>query len=222
MNILIAEDDQKIANFIAKGLKQEGFNVEHVTDGELGLDYGLSHPFDVAIVDVMLPKRDGLSLVEELRKNDRHFPILILSAKGTVDDRVKGLKGGADDYLVKPFAFSELLARIQVLLKRNNKAAEIVQLEVGDLRMDCIRRKVHRGKKEIELQPKEFVLLEYLMRHKGRVISKTMIMENVWGYNFDPQTNVVEARVCHLRDKINVGSGAKLIKTIRGVGYVIE
>lgn len=222
MNILIVEDDQKIANFISKGLKQEGFNVEHVADGELGLDYGLSYPFDIAIVDVMLPKMDGLTLVEKLRKNNRDFPIIILSAKNTVDDRVKGLKGGADDYLVKPFAFSELLARIQVLLKRNNKSAEVVRLEVDDLRMDCIRRKVHRGEQEIELQPKEFVLLEYLMRNKGRVISKTMIMENVWGYNFDPQTNVVEARVCHLRDKINAGSGAKLIKTIRGVGYVIE
>lgn len=222
MNILMVEDDAKIANFVIKGLKQESFNVEHVNDGEEGFDYAMSHQFDVAIIDVMLPKLDGISLVKKLRQNKRDFPILILSAKNAIDDRVAGLQVGADDYLVKPFAFSELLARIQALIRRHQKGAEISQLKVQDLEMDCMRRKVFRNQSEIELQPKEFVLLEYLMRNKGRVISKTMIMENVWGYNFDPQTNVVEARVCHLRDKINKDSENKLIKTIRGVGYVIE
>jgi two-component system OmpR family response regulator len=222
MNILIVEDDLKIAGFVMKGLKQEGYNVEHVSNGEDGFDVAMSHRFDVAIFDVMLPKLDGISLVKKLRQNQRDFPILILSAKNAIDDRVTGLQVGADDYLVKPFAFSELLARIQALIRRRQKGAEVSQLKVKDLEMDCIRRKVFRNESEVELQPKEFVLLEYLMRNKGRVISKTMIMENVWGYNFDPQTNVVEARVCHLRDKINKDAEEKLIRTIRGVGYVIE
>jgi heavy metal response regulator len=222
MKILLVEDDQKTAAFVVKGLKQEGFAVEHAADGEQGLYLAREFPFDAAVVDIMLPKLDGLSLIERLRELKRDLPVIVLSARSSVEDRIKGLHVGADDYLMKPFAFSELLARIQALLRRSSIQTEPTSLTVADLRMDLARRKVYRAEQRIDLQPKEFALLEYLMRNTGRVISKTMIMEHVWDYNFDPQTNVVEARICRLRDKIDRDFERKLIQTIRGMGYVLE
>ncbi len=222
MKVLIIEDDQRTASFILKGLKQEGFVVDHASDGEEGLRLALTQDYDVAIVDIMLPRLDGLTVIDKLRKHGISIPILILSAKSSVDDRVKGLQIGGDDYLVKPFAFSELVARLHALIRRATSVIEPTTLTVGDLKMDLIKRKVFRAGQEIELKPKEFVLLEYLMRNAGRIISKTMIIEHVWGYNFDPQTNIVEACICRLRDKIDRPFGRKLIHTIRGVGYVLE
>jgi len=222
LRILLVEDDMRTASFIVKGLSQEGFAVDHAPDGEEGLLMALVEPYDAAIVDIMLPKLDGLTLIEELRIHKIRTPVIVLSAKASVDDRIKGLHAGGDDYLVKPFAFSELLARIQALIRRANNISEPTTLTVSDLSIDFVRRKVFRGEKEIELQPKEFALLEYLMRNSGRVVSKTMIMEHVWDYNFDPQTNVVEARICRLRDKIDRAFDRKLIHTLRGVGYVLE
>jgi two-component system, OmpR family, response regulator len=222
MRILIVEDDQKIASFIEKGLKAAGFAVDHAPDGEEGLHLALTEPYDAAIVDVMLPKRDGLSLIEALRKEKVNMPVMILSARGSIDDRVKGLQIGSDDYLTKPFAFSELLARVQALIRRSTGASEPTRLTVAGLSMDLLTREVFRDEQKIELQPLEFSLLEYLMRNAGRVVSKTMIMEHVWDYNFDPQTNVVEARVCRLRDKIDKEFPEKFIHTIRGAGYVLK
>ena len=222
MRLLLIEDDQRTANFIAKGMKQEGFLVDHSVDGEDGLHRLVTYTYDAAIIDIMLPKMDGLTLIDHLRKGGGTTPVIVLSAKSSVDDRVNGLRAGGDDYLVKPFSFSELLARIQALLRRGRPTTETTHLTVGDLSVDLIRRRVSRAGREIELQPKEFALLEYLMRHTGRVVSKTMIMEHVWDYNFDPQTNVVEARVCRLRDKVDKQFGSSLIHTVRGVGYVLE
>jgi two-component system OmpR family response regulator len=222
MRILLVEDDQKIASFIIKGLKAAGYAVDHAKDGEEGLHLALSEPYDTAIIDLMLPKRDGLSLIEEMRQEKANTPVLILSAKGSIDDRVKGLQTGSDDYLTKPFAFSELLARIQALIRRASGASEPVRLEVGDCSMDLLTREVTRGGKKVDLQPLEFSLLEYLMRNAGKVVSKTMIMEHVWDYHFDPQTNVVEVRISRLRDKIDKGFPTKMIQTIRGVGYVFK
>lgn len=222
MKILLIEDDARTASFIIKGLRQEGFAVDHAADGEIGFHLARETEFDVAVIDVMLPKIDGLTLIGRLRGEGVDRSIIVLSARSSVEDRVRGLHAGADDYLMKPFAFSELLARIQALLRRTSSQSDPATLTVGDLEMDLIRRKVFRDGQEIELQPKEFALLEYLMRNSGRVVSKTMIMEHVWDYNFDPQTNVVEARVCRLRDKIDRGFNGKRIKTIRGMGYVLE
>ncbi len=222
MRILLVEDDIKIVSFIVKGLKAAGYAVDHAGDGEEGLNLVLTEPYDTAIVDIMLPRRDGLSLIEELRKRKIHTPVIILSAKDSVDDRVKGLQTGGDDYLTKPFAFSELLARVQALIRRASGASEPTTLTAGDLSMNLLSREVRRKDKQIELQPMEFSLLEYLMRNTGRVVSKTMIMEHVWDYSFDPQTNVVEARICRLRDKIDRDFDRKLIHTIRGVGYVLK
>jgi len=222
MRILLVEDDLKIASFIIKGLKSVGYAVDHAQDGEKGLSMALSEPYDTAIIDIMLPKLDGLSIVEEMRKAKIRTPVIILSAKGSVDDRVRGLQRGSDDYLTKPFAFSELLARVQALIRRASGLSEPTRLTVGDLTLDLLSREVTRGGKRIDLQPIEFSLLEYLMRCAGRVVSKTMIMEHVWNYNFDPQTNVVEARICRLRDKIDRDFEKKLIHTIRGVGYVLK
>jgi len=222
MRILLVEDDLKIAGFILKGLKESGFAVDHAVDGEEGLYMALANQYDAAVIDIMLPKKDGLSLIEELRSNKIKMPLLILSAKRSVDDRVMGLQRGGDDYLTKPFAFTELLARIQALIRRTFISAEPACLEVNDLSLNLLTREVIRGSRRIELQPKEFALLEYLIRNAGRVVSKTMIAEHVWGYNFDPQTNVVEARICKLRDKIDKDSPIKLIHTIRGVGYVLK
>jgi two-component system OmpR family response regulator len=222
MRLLLVEDDVKIAQFVVNGLREAGFAVDHAVDGEDGLHLALTEPYDIAVVDIMLPKLDGLSLIEEVRKNNIDMPVLILSAKRSVDDRVKGLKKGSDDYLVKPFAFSELLARVQALIRRSTRVTAPSELKIADLIMDLDRRKVFRADREILLQPLEFSLLEYLMRNAGRVVSKTMIMEHVWDYNFNPQTNVVEARICYLRDKIDKNFDAKLIHTVRGVGYVLR
>jgi len=222
MRILLVEDDAKIAAFVEKGLRAAGYAVDHANDGETGLNLGLTEPYDTAIVDIMLPKRDGLSLIGEMRKNKITTPVIILSAKGSVDDRIEGLHSGGDDYLTKPFAFSELLARVQALIRRAGGLAEPTQLVVGNLSLNLLTREVIRDGRKIELQPMEFALLEYLMRNAGRVVSKTMIMEHVWDYNFDPQTNVVEARICRLRDKIDREFSTKLIHTIRGAGYVVR
>jgi two-component system OmpR family response regulator len=222
MRILLVEDDLKIASFIIKGLKAAGFAVDQATDGEEGLHLALTEPYDTAIIDIMLPKRDGLSLIEKMRQEKINTPVMILSAKGSIDDRVTGLQTGSDDYLTKPFAFSELLARVQALIRRASGASEPTRLMVGDCSMNLLTREVIRGGRRIELQPLEFSLLEYLMRNAGKVVSKTMIMEHVWDYHFDPQTNVVEARISRLRDKMDKEFPIKLIHTIRGVGYVLK
>ncbi len=222
MRLLLIEDDQKIASFIAKGLKEAGFTTDHASDGLEGLNMALGEDYDGAIVDIMLPKIDGLTVIETLRKRGISLPVIILSARRSVDDRIKGLQQGGDDYLTKPFAFSELLARVQALLRRANNTAEASTLTVEDLSIDLLARSVSRAGKNICLQPKEFSLLEYLMRNTGRVVSKTMIMERVWDYNFDPQTNVVEARICRLRDKIDKNFDIHLIHTVRGLGYVLK
>jgi two-component system OmpR family response regulator len=222
MRLLLVEDDIKIAQFVVNGLKEAGFAVDHAANGEDGLHLALTEPYDIAVVDLMLPKVDGLTLIEEVRRNNINTPVLILSAKRSVDDRVKGLKTGSDDYLVKPFAFSELLARVQALIRRSTQVTAPSELKVADLTLDLNARKVFRADEEIFLQPLEFSLLEYLMRNAGRVVSKTMIMEHVWDYNFSPQTNVVEARICYLRDKIDKNFVRKLIHTVRGAGYVLK
>ncbi|OPY82229.1 MAG: Transcriptional regulatory protein CusR [Syntrophorhabdus sp. PtaU1.Bin153] len=222
VRVLVIDDDDVIVSFVTKGLKEAGFAVDRASDGEDGLHLALSESYDLMIVDIMLPKLDGLSLIAELRAQKDNTPVIILSAKRTVDDRVKGLQTGSDDYLTKPFAFSELLARVQALIRRSTGSVDPTTLEVADLRMDLLRREVTRSGEKIDLQPREFVLLEYLMRNAGRVVSKTMIMEHVWDYNFDPQTNVVEARISKLRDKIDRGFPRQLIETVRGVGYVLR
>ena len=222
MRILLVEDDLKIASFVLMGLKQAGFVVDHSSDGKDGLDLASSGTYDVAIIDIMLPEMDGLSLIEELRRQKINTPVIILSAKRTVDDRVAGLQRGSDDYLTKPFAFSELLARVQALIRRGSSAVQSTRLEVGDLSMDLSSREVKRGGRPIELQPREFTLLEYLMRNAGRIVSKTLILENVWDYHFDPQTNVVDVLVCRLRNKVDRDFEGTLIHTIRGVGYVLK
>lgn len=222
MRLLLVEDDARTAQFVKKGLMQAGFSVDHATDGLEGLFMAQAAPYDVAVVDIMLPRLDGLALIERLRNQKISLPIIVLSAKKTVDDRIRGLQTGGDDYLVKPFAFSELLARIQTLLRRSQASEEPTRLVVGDLTLDLVKRKVTRAGKEIEVQQREFALLEYLMRNAGRVVSKTMIMEHVWDFNFDPESNVVESRICRLRDKIDRAAGSKLVHTIRAVGYLLE
>ncbi len=222
MRVLVVEDDRKIASFIVRGLKQTGFAVDHASNGEDGIHLALHEAYDAAVIDIMLPKLDGLSLIEELRRRKINTPVIILSAKRSVDDRVKGLQTGGDDYLTKPFAFSELLARVQALIRRANNTPEPTRLSVGDISIDLLTREVTRGGKKIDMQPREFSLLEYLMRSTGRVVSKTMIMERIYDYSFDPQTNVVEVLVCRLRDKIDRDFEKKMIHTIRGVGYVLK
>jgi two-component system OmpR family response regulator len=222
MRLLLVEDDPKIASFIVKGLKSEGFAVDHAVDGRTRLHMALTEPYDVAVIDVMLPQLDGLALIETMRRENVRTPVIILSAKGAVQDRVKGLQIGSDDYLTKPFAFSELLARVQALVRRSSGAGEPTRLVAGDLSMNLISREVVRAGQKIDLQPLEFSLLEYLMRNAGRVVSKTMIMEHVWDYHFDPQTNVVESRIYRLREKIDKDFPSKLIHTVRGVGYVLK
>ena len=222
MRILLVEDDEKIASFVMKGFKEAGFAVDHAIEGEEGLHLLLTAPYDAAVIDIMLPKMDGLQLIEQLRRHKINTPVLILSAKRSVDDRVRGLQKGGDDYLTKPFAFSELLARVQALIRRTHGSAEPIRLAIGDLSLDLLSRKVLRSGKQIDLQPLEFTLLEYLMRNAGRVVSKTMIMEHVWDYHFDPETNIVETRICRLREKIDKDAVKKMIHTIRGVGYVLR
>jgi len=222
MKILLIEDDKKTASFIIDGLKRENFISDHATNGEDGLHLAMIGGYDAAIVDVMLPKLDGFTLIARMRDAGIFTPVIVLSARSSLDDRLLGFKNGADDYLVKPFSFSELLARLHAIIKRSSTSSEDKELAEGDLVVDLIKRRVRRGDVEIDLQPKEFVLLEYLMRNKGRVVSKTMIVEHVWNYDFDPQTNVVETRICRLRDKVDRPFTDNLIHTIRGVGYVFE
>ena len=222
MRALLVEDDATIAEFVSRGLREAGFAVDHAVDGDAGLTSALHQPYDVAIVDVMLPKRDGLSLIDELRRRGVTTPVLILSARRSVDDRVRGLQAGGDDYLTKPFAFAELLARVQALVRRSTRAPEPTTLAVDDIVLDLLSRRVTRGGKPIDLRPREFTLLEYLMRNAGKVVSKTMILSHVWEYNFDPQTNIVDVLVSRLRDKIDRPFETKLIHTVRGVGYVIR
>lgn len=222
MRLLLVEDDIKIASFVIKGFEAGGYVIDHAADGEEGLHLALSEPYDAAIIDIMLPKLDGLSLIEKVRDAKVTTPVIILSARSSVEDRIKGLQKGSDDYLTKPFAFSELLARVQALIRRASGVTEPTRLVFRDLSMNLITREVERGGEKIEPQPLEFSLLEYLMRNAERVVSKTMIMEHVWDYNFDPMTNVVEARISRLRDKIDRGFPEKLIHTIRGVGYVLK
>jgi two-component system OmpR family response regulator len=222
MRILVVEDDNKIAEFIKKGLKSSGFVVDHAINGTLGFSMAFEEPYDTLVVDIMLPGMDGISLIKKIREEKNNTPIIILSARDRVDDRVNGLQAGADDYLTKPFAFSELLARVQALIRRAGNVADPVNLSYADLNIDILKRQVKRDETVIDLQPLEFSLLEYLLRNKERVVSKTMIMEHVWDYNFDPMTNVVEARICRLRDKIDKGFDEKLIHTVRGAGYVLK
>ncbi len=222
MRILVVEDDRKIASFVVQGLKQSGFAVDHCADGEEALIMARTIAYDVAILDLMLPKLDGLSLLQTLRKESLRIPVIILSAKVSVDDRIKGLQAGGDDYLTKPFAFSELLARVQALIRRATHAAEPTRLTVGELSLDLLTREVTRAGEKIELPAREFALLEYLMRHAGRVVTKTMILEHVWDYSFDPQTNVVDVLVCRLRNKVDKDFPRKMIQTLRGVGYALK
>jgi len=222
MRILLVEDDRSIASFVVKGLKEAGHVVDHIENWEDGLHRALTETYDVAIIDLMLPKLDGISLISEMRRQGIKTPVIILSAKRSVEDRVKGLEEGSDDYLTKPFAFAELIARIHALVRRASNIPDVTRLTVGDLSIDLRARRVVRAGQLIDLQPREFALLEYLMRNAGRVVSKTMIMEHVWDYNFDPQTNVVETRISRLRDKINRGFNKQLIETVRGAGYVLR
>jgi two-component system OmpR family response regulator len=222
MRALLVEDDAVLAEFVGAGLREAGFVVHHESDGAAGLVAALNHSFDVAVIDLMLPGRDGLSLIDEMRKRRITTPVLILSAKRSVDDRVRGLQAGGDDYLTKPFAFPELLARVQALVRRSSQAAPVTTLTVHDLELDLLSRRVTRAGKEIDLRPREFTLLEYLMRNTGKVVSKTMILSHVWGYQFDPQTNVVDVLVSRLREKLDRPFDQPLLHTVRGVGYVLR
>lgn len=222
MRVLVVEDDPKIASFVVNGLRQSGYAVDHAADGDRGLALARTVSYDAAVLDLMLPQLDGLSLLRRLREDRVLVPVLILSARAGVDDRVKGLQAGGDDYLTKPFAFSELLARVQALIRRATHTAEPTRLAVADLSLDLVSREVRRGEQRIELQPREFALLELLMRHPGRPVSKTMILEHVWDFSFDPQTNVVDVLVHRLRAKVDRDFPDKLIHTLRGVGYVLR
>ena len=222
MRVLVAEDDQVIADFVSQGLREAGYAVDVAATGPEALKKALEGGHDAAVMDVMLPGLDGLAVIEQLRAKRQQMPVLILSARHTVDDRVKGLQAGGDDYLTKPFAFAELLARLQALLRRSAGTTEPTRLVVGDLTLDLLSRKVERGGKTIDLRPREFALLEYLMRHPGRVLSKTMILSHVWGYSFDPGTNVVDVLVSRLRDQIDEGFDTRMIHTVRGAGYVLK
>ena len=222
MRVLVVEDDKKIASFVARGLKEAGHAVDTADRGDDALHLGLNNHYDVAIVDLMLPGLDGLSLIECWRAKKVKMPVIILSAKRSVDDRVKGLQVGGDDYLTKPFAFSELLARVQALVRRSSQTVEPSTLTYADLTLDLLSREVTRGGRKIELQAREFALLEYLLRNAGRVVSKTMILEHVWDYHFDPKTNVIDVLVSRLRGKIDRDFDRKLIHTMRGFGYVLK
>lgn len=223
MRALIVEDDQTIASFLVKGLKEAGFAVDHAADGDIGVQMASAVPYDVMVVDLMLPRRDGLSVIQTLRAGGIATPVLILSAKHSVGDRVKGLEAGGDDYLVKPFAFAELLARVQALIRRASAAPAPTELQVDDLTLDLLTRRATRAGRELEpLRPREFALLEYLMRNAGRVVSKTMIIAHVWDYSFDPGTNVVDVLVHRVREKIDKGFERKMIHTVRGMGYVLQ
>lgn len=220
MRILVVEDDNKIASFIVKGLKQAGYAVDRSPDGEQALFLAETTPYDASVVDVMLPKLDGLSFVQRLRSRKIQMPVIILSAKASVDDRIKGLQAGGDDYLTKPFAFSELIARLQALIRRATQSTEPTRLTVGDLTLDLLTREATRDGQKVDLQTREFALLEYLMRNPGRTVTKTMILEHIFDYSFDPQTNVVDVLVHRLRAKVDPEKTR--LHTIRGVGYVLR
>jgi two-component system OmpR family response regulator len=222
MRILVIEDDPDTAEYLVKGLTESGYVVDHAADGREGLYLALGQAYDAMIVDRMLPGLDGLSIVQALRGQDKRTPVLILSALGQVDDRVKGLRAGGDDYLTKPYAFSELLARLEAILRRGSSEAAEPRLKVGDLEMDLLARSVKRAGKPIDLQPREFKLLEYLMRHAGQVVTRTMLLEGVWDYHFDPQTNVIDVHVSRLRQKIDKGFERPLLHTVRGAGYTLK
>lgn len=224
MRVLLIEDDEELSNFVSKGLQEQGHLVEKVYDGKEGLFLATTENFDVLIIDRMLPKLDGLTIVKTLRGANDKVPVLILSALGEVDDRVIGLKAGGDDYLVKPFAFSELLARLDALQRRYSQdiGQPTTTLSLGDLEMDLLSRKVTRDGQKIELQSREFKLLEYLVRHQGQVVTRTMLLENVWNYHFDPQTNVIDVHISRLRSKIDKDFSIPLIHTVRGAGYILE
>jgi two-component system OmpR family response regulator len=222
MRILIIEDDRDAAQYLAKGLRESGHSAEVAEDGRDGLLRSAVEPFDVLIVDRMLPNLDGLSLVQHLRKTGHATPVLFLSALGEVDDRVKGLRAGGDDYLAKPYAFSELLARVENLGRRRNSRAAATRLKVADLELDLLSRKASRAGQAIDLQPREFQLLETLMRHAGQVMTRTMLLEQVWNYHFDPQTNVIDVHISRLRQKIDRGFEPPLIHTVRGAGYCVR
>ena len=220
MRVLVVEDDAKIAGFVVKGLRENGYAVDHCADGAEAFTRASQIPYDAAVVDVMLPHMDGLDLVRQLRAHGIATPVIFLSARGSVDDRVRGLEVGGDDYLAKPFAFSELQARIQALIRRSTRAVQPTALEAGALRIDLLTRDVTRAGRRIDLQPREFALLEYLMRNAGRPVTKTMILEHVWDYSFNPQTNVVDVLVHRLRLKVDPDH--TMIQTIRGLGYVLK
>jgi len=222
MHILVIEDDNETAQYLRKGLGEAGHVMDHADDGDDGLHLALTNHYDVLVVDRMLPGRDGLSIIETLRQKGRKVPILILSALGQVDDRVRGLRAGGDDYLTKPFAFSELLARLDALLRRGVTEQADTTLSLGDLEMDLLARSVTRGDRRISLKPREFRLLEYLMRHAGQVVTRTMLLEQVWGYHFDPQTNVIDVHISRLRQKIDKGFDTPLLHTERGAGYSLR
>ena len=222
MRVLIVEDDETIASFVVKGLREAGFAADHAPDGRKGLEMALAQPYDAAVVDLMLPGIDGLGLIRTLRERGIRTPVLILSARRSVDDRVKGLETGGDDYLTKPFAFAELLARVQALIRRSTGTVEPTRLVVGALELDLLSRQCRRDGRPVELRPREFALLEYLMRHAGRVVSKTMVMAHVYDYRFDPRTNVVDVLVHRLREKVDRDFEPKMIHTVRGMGYVLK
>lgn len=221
--MLIVEDDKKIASFVTGGLKQAGFAVDHTADGEEAYALASATPYDAAVVDVMIPKLDGLSLVQNLRRDGIKIPVIFLSARGSVEDRIKGLQSGGDDYIVKPFSFAELLARVQAIIRRTSQSGtEPTRLGAGDLVLDLLTRDVTRAGQKIDLQPREFALLEYLLRNQGKVVTKAMILEHIFDYSFDPQTNVVDVLVHRLRSKIDKEFPKKLIHTYRGIGYALK
>ena len=222
MKVLLVEDNERVTQFVVKGLKESGHTVDHADNGRDGMFLAASEPYDVIIMDRMLPGEiDGLAIVEALRKSGKHTPILILSALSDVDERIRGLRSGGDDYLTKPFAFGELLARLDALSRRGQGEGAQTKLEVGDLRVDLLNRKVTRGVRSIVLQPREFKLLEYLMRHANQVVTRTMLLENVWDYHFDPQTNVVDVHISKLRQKIDADFERPLLRTVRNAGYTM-
>lgn len=222
MRVLVVEDDLKTASFVTKGLREAGYVVDHAEDGTQAIEHALSETYDVMVIDRMLPGPNGIKVVETIRSEGVESPVLFLSALGDVEDRVEGLKAGGDDYLVKPFALSELLARIEALTRRGRGQGEVTQLSVGDLEMDILARKVIRQGERVYLHPREFKLLEYLMRHAGQVVTRTMLLENVWEYHFDPQTNVIDVHISRLRQKIDKPFDKAILQTVRGAGYKLE
>ncbi len=222
MRILVIEDDTETAGYIARGLKEHGHVVDQAADGKDGLFLALENDYDIIILDRMLPALDGLSVLKTLRSSGRRTPVIILSALGEVDDRVEGLKAGGDDYLVKPFAFSELLARIEALLRRGEMKPDTSVLKVADLELDRLTHTVKRAGKPIDLQPREYLILEFLMQHAGQIVTRTMLLENVWDYHFDPQTNIIDVHISRLRNKIDKDFAAPLLQTVRGAGYCLR